>query len=44
MSKTILIVDDEAFAQKAIRQMLENNGYSVLSATDGSTAVSFAMF
>jgi len=43
MSKKILVVEDETFAQKAIRQVLENNGYSVLTAADGSTAVSFAV-
>jgi len=43
MSKKILVAEDETFAQKAIRQLLENHGYSVATASDGSTAVNYAV-
>jgi len=41
--KKVLIVEDEIFAQKAIRNVLESHGYTALAASDGATAVSIAM-
>jgi len=41
--KKVLIVEDEVFAQKAIRNVLESHGYTALTASDGATAVSIAM-
>ena len=39
IGKSILVVDDEAFFRAVLRQMLENNGYTVLEAADGDSAV-----
>jgi two-component system KDP operon response regulator KdpE len=36
---TILVIDDNAIARKAIRLALEGEGYSVLEAPDGRTAL-----
>ena len=42
MSKTILFIEDEEALQKAITTMLEKDGYKVLSAMEGDTAVKYA--
>ncbi|NTU92827.1 MAG: response regulator [Chlorobiaceae bacterium] len=38
-NETVLLVEDEPFIIKIITELLENNGFSVLSATDAETAV-----
>jgi CheY-like chemotaxis protein len=43
VSKKILVVEDEVIAQKAIGNVLEANGYSVVTASDGATATSLAV-
>ncbi len=42
MSKTILFIEDEEALQKSISVMLKKDGYEVLSAMDGETAVKYA--
>lgn len=42
MAKTILFIEDEAAAQKALGDTLRNEGYEVVSALDGDTGVALA--
>ena len=39
MSKTILIVDDDADTRKTIQQVLEHNGFATIRATGGKAAL-----
>jgi len=39
MSKKILLVDDSALARRSVRQWLEAEGYEVVEADDGMTAL-----
>lgn len=39
MAKTVLIVEDEGAMQRALKNKLENAGYTVLAASDGSEAL-----
>lgn len=39
MSKRILVVDDSSLSRRTLRQMLENAGYAVEEAADGSQAL-----
>jgi len=41
--KKILVVEDETISLRAIGQLLESNGYAVVSAADGATAVNLAV-
>jgi two-component system KDP operon response regulator KdpE len=40
--RKILVVEDEAISQRALGQLLGANGYAVVTATDGSSAVTLA--
>lgn len=40
--KKILFIEDEESLQKTMKEMLERNGYSVISALDGENGVLFA--
>lgn len=42
MSKTILFIEDEEALQKSISTVLQKDGYKVLSAMNGETAVKYA--
>lgn len=39
MNKSVLIVEDEGAMQRALKNKLENAGYSVLTAADGTEAL-----
>lgn len=39
MAKTVLIVEDEGAMQRALKNKLENAGYTVLTAADGAEAL-----
>jgi len=39
MAKSVLIVEDEGAMQRALKNKLENAGYSVLTAADGAEAL-----
>lgn len=40
--KKILFIEDEESLQKTMKEMLERNGYSVISAMDGENGILFA--
>jgi CheY-like chemotaxis protein len=40
--QTILVVDDEDFLRRLMAEMLENQGYEVLTAADGEAALARA--
>jgi two-component system chemotaxis response regulator CheY len=39
MSATVLVVDDSALARRSARRILETDGYEVIEASDGMTAL-----
>lgn len=43
MARKILITDDSGFSRKALRRILENQGYEVAEATDGMNAIELFM-
>ncbi|MDO2386914.1 response regulator [Mycobacterium avium subsp. hominissuis] len=42
MSPTVLVVDDEKKLRTLVREYLEREGYAVLEAADGQTALDLA--